>query len=59
MHVKAHVSAVKPTPNHIPLKVITKAFLGTPKKSAAHTYKRIREPLRDAAQSSSTVALLR
>jgi hypothetical protein len=35
-HIPAHVPKVKPLPNRIPLKVMTNAFSGMPKKSAAH-----------------------
>ncbi len=35
-HIPTHVPKVKPVPNRIMLKIMTYAFSGMPKKSAAH-----------------------
>ncbi len=35
-HIPAYIPEVKPPTNYIPLKAITDAFSGMPKKSAAH-----------------------
>jgi hypothetical protein len=53
------VSYVKPPKNCNPLKAITDAFSGMPKKSAAHRDGWTWELLKDAAQTPSTAALLR
>ncbi len=53
------MATVKPPENSIPLKAVTDAFSGMPKKSAAHRDCWTWELLRDAAQTHSTDALLR
>jgi hypothetical protein len=50
---------MKPPRNCIPLKALTDAFSGMPKKSATHRDGWTWELLRDAAQNPSTAALLR
>ena len=58
-HIQEYVAKVKPTRNCIPLKVVTGAFSGMPKKSAVHRDGWTWEVLRDAAQSPLTAVLLR
>ena len=58
-HIQAHVPKVKPPANCIPLKAVTDAFAGIPKKSVAHRHGLTWELLRDAAQTPSTASLLR
>jgi hypothetical protein len=53
------VARVKPAGNNIPLKGVTDAFSGMPKKSATHRDGWTWELLRDAAQTPSTTTLLR
>jgi hypothetical protein len=36
-HIPIYVSKVTPAPSHIPLKSVSDAFSGMPKRSAAHT----------------------
>ncbi len=58
-HIVVHVSTVKPSSNKVPLKAITEAFAGMPKKSVAHRDGWTWEFLRDAASTDSTASLLR
>jgi hypothetical protein len=58
-HIEVYVPSVKPPRTCIPLKAVTKAFSGMPKKSVAHRDDWTWELLRDAAQTPSTVANLR
>ena len=58
-HIPAFVARVNPTRKCIPLKAVAEAFSKMPKKSASHRDRWTWELLRDAAQTSSTVALLR
>ena len=58
-HIPEFAAKVKLTGNCIPVKAVTDAFSGMPKKSAAHRDGWTWELLRDAAQTPSTVALLR
>ena len=58
-NIPIYVSTVSPAPNHIPLKSVSDAFSGMPKRSASHRDDWTWELLRDAALSPSTVALLR
>ena len=58
-HIPEVVAKVKLVGNNIPLKAVTDAFFGMPKKSAAHRDGWTWELLRDAAQTPSTAALLR
>ncbi len=53
------MARVKPAGNSIPLKAVTDAFSGMPKKSAAQRDGWTWELLRDAAQTPSTSTLLR
>ena len=54
------MARVKPTRNCIPLKTVTDAFSGMPKKSEAHRGGWTSwDELRDAAQTPSTTTLLR
>ncbi len=57
-HIQAYVPKIKPPRNNIPLKAVTNAFSGMPKKSAAHRDWWTWELLRDAAQTPSTTTLL-
>ncbi len=56
-HIPAHVPKVKPLPNRIPLKAITYAFSGIPKRSAAHMDGWTWVLMRDAARTPSNAAL--
>jgi hypothetical protein len=58
-HIPEFVAKVKPVGNNIPLKAVTDAFFGMPKKFAAHRDGWTWELLRDAAQTPSTAVLLR
>ena len=58
-HIEAYVPKIKPPKNCIPVKVVTDAFSGMPKKSAAHLDGWTWELLRDAAHTPSTTLLLR
>jgi hypothetical protein len=58
-HIEAYIPKIKPPRNCIPLKVVTDAFSGMPKISAAHRDGWTWELLRDAAQTPSTASLLR
>jgi hypothetical protein len=58
-HIEAYVPYVNPPRNCIPLKGVTEAFSGMPKKSAAHRDDWTWELLRDAAKTASTATLLR
>ncbi len=58
-HISMHISTVNPSANKIPAKAITDAFLGMPKKFAAHRDGWTWEALRDAASHESTTSLLR
>ena len=57
-HIQAYVPKIEPPRNCIPLKAVTNAFSGMPKKSAAHRDGWTWELLSDAAQTPSTAALL-
>ena len=58
-HIPIYVSKVAPRANNIPLNSATDAFLGMPKKSAAHKDGWTWELVRDAAQKPVTATLLR
>jgi hypothetical protein len=58
-HIQAYVPKIKPPRNSIPLKAVTNAFSGMPKKYAARRDGWTWEMLRDAAQTPSTAALPR
>jgi hypothetical protein len=58
-HIQAYVPKIKPPRNNIPMKAITDAVSGMPKKLAARRDGWTWELLRDAAQTPSTTALLR
>ncbi len=58
-HIAPYEAKVKPPRNRIPLKTVTDAFSGMPKKSAAHRDGWTWELMRDAAQTLSTASLLR
>jgi hypothetical protein len=59
LHIEAYVLKIKPSKNSIPLKAVTDAFFGMPKKSAAHRDGGTWELLREAAQTPSTTLLRR
>jgi hypothetical protein len=59
MHIPEHVSKVKPPANRIPLKAVTHAFSGMPKKSAAHRDGWTLELPRFATQPPLSASLLR
>ena len=58
-HIPKFVAKVKHVGNTIPLKAVTNAFSGMPKKFAAHRDGWTWELVTDAAQTPSTAALLR
>ena len=58
-YIPIYESNVAPRPNIIPLKSVTDAFLGMPKKSVAHRDRLTWKLLRDVAQNPSTATFLR
>ena len=58
-HIPIYKSKVAPRPNYTPLKVVTDAFSGMPKKYAARRDGWTWELLRDVAHRPATAALLR
>ena len=58
-HIPAHDPKVKPPTNLIPIKTLTDAFSGMPKKSASHPDGWTWELLIDATQTPFTATLLR
>ena len=58
-HITTHSSILKPAKNQITAKAVWEAFSGMPKKFVAHRDEWTWELLRDAANLSSTAALLK